>query len=173
MHRGWLSYNVKPWATQARTGATREPRRDLAAIRCSPTPFRSGAQVYSAVPSALARLWTRSASIALLEHAISLAKKSSSLALRAWLYARRAEEHAVGRGIAVPRTRTSSALIGDGPPGGRFRRLPHPAHLEGRQAHPLPRQWQLSSSATTPGRDDPHRKLDALPRPTCPSGPWP
>ena len=51
--------------------------------------------VYGAVPKRAGSPLDAAASMSLLGQAISLARAGSSLALRAWLYARRAEEHAV------------------------------------------------------------------------------
>jgi transcriptional regulator with XRE-family HTH domain len=93
---GWLSYNVN---NRGDAGAywsyAESTARDLGSDQMLAYALGVRSSVYSAVPKRAGSPLDAGASMALLEQAISLAKTSSSLALRAWLYARRAEEHAV------------------------------------------------------------------------------
>jgi transcriptional regulator with XRE-family HTH domain len=93
---GWLSYNVN---NRGDAGAywsyAESTARDLGSDLMLAYALGVRSSVYSAVPKRAGSPLDAGASMALLEQAISLAKTSSSLALRAWLYARRAEEHAV------------------------------------------------------------------------------
>jgi transcriptional regulator with XRE-family HTH domain len=93
---GWLSYNVN---NRGDAGAywsyAESTARDLGSDQMLAYALGVRSSVYSAVPKRAGSPLDAGASMALLEQAISLAKTSTSLALRAWLYARRAEEHAV------------------------------------------------------------------------------
>jgi hypothetical protein len=93
---GWLSYNVNNRGDAAAYWSYAERlAHDLGSDQMLAYALGVRSSVYSAVPKRGGSPMDAAASMALLEQAISLAKTSSSLALRAWLYARRAEEHAV------------------------------------------------------------------------------
>jgi hypothetical protein len=93
---GWLSYNVNNRGDASAYWSYAESvARDLGSDQMLAYALGVRSSVYSAVPKRARSPLDTGASMALLEQAISLAKTGSSHALRAWLYARRAEEHAV------------------------------------------------------------------------------
>ncbi len=93
---GWLSYNVNNRGDAGAYWSYAEGlARDLGSNQMLAYALGVRSTVYSAVPKRAGSPLDAGASMSLLEQAISLAKMGSSLALRAWLYARRAEEHAV------------------------------------------------------------------------------
>src|SRR5207253_3237223 len=93
---GWLSYNVnnrgdaEAYWTYAETLA-----RDLGSNELLAYALGVRSSVYSTVPKRAGYPADVAATRSLLEEAISIAKVGAGPALRAWLYSRRAEEHAV------------------------------------------------------------------------------
>jgi transcriptional regulator with XRE-family HTH domain len=93
---GWLSYNVNNRGDAGAYWSYAESlARDLDSDQMLAYTLGVRSSVYSAVPKRAGSPLDAGASMSLLEEAVSLTKTGSSLALRAWLYARRAEEHAV------------------------------------------------------------------------------
>jgi transcriptional regulator with XRE-family HTH domain len=93
---GWLSYNVNNRGDAGAFWAYAESlARELGSNQMLAYAIGVKSTVYSAVPKRAGTPLDAAASMALLQDAITLAKTGTSLALRAWLYARRAEEFAV------------------------------------------------------------------------------
>jgi transcriptional regulator with XRE-family HTH domain/tetratricopeptide (TPR) repeat protein len=93
---GWLSYNINNRGdAEAYWSYAESLAREIGSNQLLAYCLGVRSSVYSAVPKRAGLPLDAAASMSLLEHAISLARVSPSLALRAWLYARRAEEHAV------------------------------------------------------------------------------
>jgi transcriptional regulator with XRE-family HTH domain len=93
---GWLSYNINNRGDAGAYWSYAENlARDLGSDQLLAYALGVRSSVYSAVPKRAGAPLDAAAPMSLLDQAISLAKVSPSVALRGWLYARRAEEHAV------------------------------------------------------------------------------
>jgi transcriptional regulator with XRE-family HTH domain len=93
---GWLSYNVNNRGDAGAYWSYAESlARDLDSSQLVAYALGVRSSVYSAVPKRGRSPLDAAASMSLLDEAILLAKTGTSVPLRAWLYCRRAEEHAV------------------------------------------------------------------------------
>ncbi len=93
---GWLSYNINNRADAGACWTYAEGlARELGSDQMLAWSLGAKSTAYSTVPRRAGSPLDSAASMALLEQAVSLAETGSDLNLRAWLYARRAEEHAV------------------------------------------------------------------------------